>query len=413
MSAKFNSAGESGPDPALPAVSATLLPPKRVKVMSTRPHSFDSDLLLGVADYANHFAKWNLSTPMAEPYWFIAPDEELDGLIVRVHPEAPNEGRSIEQLRCDCPIVTICTPDLSEGNPVVYWDAAEAGRVIARHLLEQGHGNFCVLGDMQHTTSRLRIEAFREAVIEHGFGCGISLPPSSEDRAAWSDLVESWEKPMAVMATSDMVGRILLDETKRMQQEVPEAIALVGASGDRLVCEMNSPQMSSIELPVHRVGFEAAALLARLMDGEPEPDEALLLPPGGVVERESSFRTVSNDPEVNLALRFIREHATLPIEVADIVRAVPLSRRALELRFKRLVGQTLQKELWRVRILRAQSLLMDTELPMPDIAERAGFQNAQRLYEVFKRDVGISPTEYRVRCRGPIQKNRAAGHHTH
>ncbi|MEM6315375.1 MAG: helix-turn-helix domain-containing protein, partial [Planctomycetota bacterium] len=56
---------------------------------------------------------------------------------------------------------------------------------------------------------------------------------------------------------------------------------------------------------------------------------------------------------------------------------------------------TMQKELWRLRVARAKVLLMRTTLPMPNVAEQAGFNDAQRMYEVFRRETGSSPTTYR------------------
>ena len=120
-----------------------------------------------------------------------------------------------------------------------------------------------------------------------------------------------------------------------------------------------------------------------------------LLPTGGVIERETSFRTATGDDAVDLTLRIMRENAAQPIEIADVLAQVPLSRRALEIRFKRLVGHTMQKELWRLRTARAKILLSRTALTMPEVAAKAGFSDAQRMYDVFRRITGSSPTAYR------------------
>lgn len=369
--------------------------PHHVKVLSSRPHWLDSNLLLGVAEYAHHFGDWQLTTPMSEPLWSVEPDEKPDGLIVRMHPESPVQGKTIRQLGFEGPIVSISTPDLSEGWATVYWNTVDVGREVATYFLDQGHRNFAAIGHIRYATAWQRMEGFRAVVERAGQATLMLEPPDTDQPEAWTAILETLRKPVAVLATSDHVARVLIQNAERQGWRVPDDLTVVGGSDDRLVCEMNRPRLSSIELPVRRVGFEAAALLARVMNGEPAPNEPLLIPPGGVVERETSHRTAADDPQVNQALQYIREHAHQPLSVGDVVQHVPLSRRALELRFKKAVGHTLQKEVWRVHVTRARTLLVDTDLPMPDVAERAGFHNAQRMYEVFKRETGTAPSDYR------------------
>ena len=59
-----------------------------------------------------------------------------------------------------------------------------------------------------------------------------------------------------------------------------------------------------------------------------------------------------------------------------MVRAVPLSRRALEMRFRHALGRTVHAEIQRVHVERARMLLVTTDLPMPKVAQSSGFANA-------------------------------------
>ena len=51
------------------------------------------------------------------------------------------------------------------------------------------------------------------------------------------------------------------------------------------------------------------------------------------------------------------------------------------------------------RVGEAQSLLAETDLPIAMVGERLGFDSNSHLNQVFKRYVGMSPTEYRQRFR--------------
>jgi LacI family transcriptional regulator len=126
-----------------------------------------------------------------------------------------------------------------------------------------------------------------------------------------------------------------------------------------------------------------------------KPAKKLRVPPRRVVARRSSDMVATGDEMVRRALTFIREHAGEPFGVSDVLAAVPLSRRPLELRFKRDTGRTLQKEIWRVRLERAKEMLIETDLPVAEIATRCGFSEPQRMTEVFGRELGIAPGAFR------------------
>jgi LacI family transcriptional regulator len=101
------------------------------------------------------------------------------------------------------------------------------------------------------------------------------------------------------------------------------------------------------------------------------------------------------DEEVSTAVRFIREHACEGIDVNDVMAQVPLSRRVLESRFKKLLGRSPHEEIDRVQISRARELLRGTDLSLVQIAEKTGFPHAEYLSVVFKKRVGVTPREYR------------------
>jgi LacI family transcriptional regulator len=81
--------------------------------------------------------------------------------------------------------------------------------------------------------------------------------------------------------------------------------------------------------------------------------------------------------------------------VADLVRATPLTRRVLERRFRKVVGHTVHREIVRVRMQRVRQLLLETDLPMTVIARRTGFRHVEYLSAAFKRETGISPSQFR------------------
>ena len=54
-------------------------------------------------------------------------------------------------------------------------------------------------------------------------------------------------------------------------------------------------------------------------------------------------------------------------------------------------------EIQRVRIERAKRELVQSKRPIHEIAHDVGFGRAMRMYEVFRRELGVTPREYRKR----------------
>src|SRR4029077_18917384 len=142
-------------------------------------------------------------------------------------------------------------------------------------------------------------------------------------------------KPVGIFASNDVCGAQLSEVCHEAGLHMPEQVALVGVDNDDLFCELARPSLSSVAIPAERIGYEAAALLDRLLAGARPPRRPLLLPPVRLVARQSSDVVALDDADVAAALRVIRAHAHVPLRVADVLREVPVSRRALERRFRK------------------------------------------------------------------------------
>ncbi len=77
-----------------------------------------------------------------------------------------------------------------------------------------------------------------------------------------------------------------------------------------------------------------------------------------------------------------------------------VSRRTLEMRFRRHLGRTVHEEILRVKLGRVVELLTETMTPLADIAAATGFQSASDLGKTFKRCKDMAPGAYR-RKHGP------------
>jgi len=78
---------------------------------------------------------------------------------------------------------------------------------------------------------------------------------------------------------------------------------------------------------------------------------------------------------------------------------VHTGKRTLQNRFRKSLSRSIGAEIRRVRVERAKRELAQGTQTLAAIARDVGFGNSQRLCDVFRREVGISPGKYRKQWR--------------
>jgi AraC-like DNA-binding protein/ligand-binding sensor protein len=106
-------------------------------------------------------------------------------------------------------------------------------------------------------------------------------------------------------------------------------------------------------------------------------------------------------PVVN-AKQFVQSHVEEPLTLARIVQHVNISRFYFCKLFKKATGMTLTEYIARVRVEKAKSLLVDPSLRISEGVYASGFGSIPRFNSVFKRHVGMPPTEYRATLRARL-----------
>lgn len=308
--------------------------------------------------------------------------------------------------RGGAPAVSMVTEWVVPGVPVVGTDQNAVMRLAADYFLQQKYEHFAFIADtVNPADSASRRAVFRERLLQHGYeplDYDLSFRPigSIEEVAKYfaqtelAEFLRETPKPLAVFAMTDHHARVVCCVCEELGMEVPRDVAILGC-GNLTVSRSQSPVCSSVQTPTVRVGFEAAKLLHRLMQGETPPAEPMLLPPLGIVERESTRGIVKEANPLRRALDFINDHACEGISVADVVRSVSVARRTLEEHFAERIGHSPGQEIQRVRLERAKELLTEADLSIALVADMIGFKETARFTEFFRKQTGQTPTGYR------------------
>ncbi len=363
--------------------------------------AYSRGLLHGIASYLRDHWPWSIHLTECDrgkpaPSWFRR--WKGDGVIARI--ENASIAKLVQEL--NRPTVDMSAAQLIPSLPWVETDDAAVARLSAEHLLGRGFRHFAFFGDDRYNWSRWREENFTRLIRERGFDCSVCNTPDvrNQDSKAVLKKVRAWigrlPRPLAVMASHDFHGLLILDVCRRIGISVPDEVAVIGVDNDEVLCELSSPPMSSVIPNTYRTGYLAAALLDRMMAGERLQYESHRIEPLGVAARQSTDVLAIDDENIVKVVRFIREHACEGINMKDVLKVVPESRRMLESRFRKLVGRTPHEEIVRVQLDRVKTLLAESELSLERIAVQAGFRHTEYLSVVFREKMGMPPSRFRA-----------------
>lgn len=105
---------------------------------------------------------------------------------------------------------------------------------------------------------------------------------------------------------------------------------------------------------------------------------------------------------ISNAKEFVQSHVEETITLALVVEHVHMSRFYFCKLFKKVTGMTLTEYVSRVRVEKAKRLLTNPSLRVSEVVYASGFGSIPRFNSVFKRYVGMPPTEYRATLRSPL-----------
>jgi len=382
-------------------------PIPRVAVLVDTSTTWGRQVITGIQNYALKHGPWQT---------FIEPrgiDDRLSlprgwsgqGVIARVG--RSEIARAIKAL--NVPVVNVSGIQLKGTDfPRVVNDLTLVGKLAARYFLERGHLNFAYYSLIGLPYVYTQQTAFINALKEEARPCSVfSVRPQHGSEPNWNlniTKLTAWlkdlPKPVAVLTWNANCGRQILYACHSVGLMVPEDVAILSASDDRLLCEFSHIPISGIQIAAVQIGHSAAALLDNLMHGHQALAQETLIPPIGVITRQSTDTLAIHDAALLKALGFIRTRASQPIKVDDVAVYAGVSRRLLEMKFQKVLGRSPASEIRRAHFERARELLIGTDLPIPEVAASSGFCSPEYMSGVFKARFKQTPLRYRKNMRG-------------
>jgi LacI family transcriptional regulator len=376
-------------------------PSTRIALLLRPDSGYCRGVLRGIKRYAQQKHDWS--------FWMADKIVDMSKMMNKWRPSGiiafaylQEHYKQLKQARL--PLVSIANVDTKAQFPTVCVNDYQVGRVAAHYLLKRGFCHFGFVGFPRSNYSNHRQKGFEAALAQDSHTPHIFMDPSwPQPDSVWDwtgeEKIETWlrnlPKPCGLLATNDAVALRLSDICKHINIRIPEEIALLGVDNDDLFCELAQPQLSSVQIPMEQIGYEAAWLLDQTMQGKNTPATPYFLPPMTVVTRQSTDIKLIDDAQVAEIIQYIHDNAHTPITMEDVLDRFRISRRSLERKCRTELGRTPLQELIRVRIEKSLTLLSQTALPVSRIAQQVGFASSKQFCTMFRNKMQITPTAYR------------------
>lgn len=298
--------------------------------------------------------------------------------------------------------------------PYIATDNASLVETAFHHLKDKGLENFAFYGLPESTLSRWageREKAFENIINREDYqgsvyrGNHTSPRTWQYDMNRLADWLQRLPTPTGIIAVTDARARHLLQVCDHLNLMVPDKISIIGIDNEELTRYLTRVSLSSVGQGCKSMGYSAAQLLhKRLLASNnktvPPSKEVnyprIIVPAVKVFERQSSdFRAVK-DPYVIKAMHYIRYNAYSGIKVDQVLDVLRISRSNLEIRFKEERGHSVHQEIHDAKLKRACELLSSTNIAIAEIPTLCGYPSLQYMYTVFKKDISITPKDYRI-----------------
>jgi len=313
------------------------------------------------------------------------------------------------------PVVELCWGSHME-VPCVLPDEEGEGAIAATHLRERGFTQFVFVGNSSRPGNR---EGFTRAVRAAGHEAHMVITDAPEMEAETgndgsfpgmlhdlrSSLRRAWarrffsrcDKPVGVYTLSTAWASDIIEGCRAAHVRVPEQVAVIGLA-DMLDEGKAWPVPLTVIVPdFEQQGYQAAALLERMMHGEHvSPDTVVKIPPLALVPRMSTMCHATANLPIARAAAFIMRNLHDPgLCVKQIHHAAKTSYNTFYRDFSRQFNMPVAWYIEHLRVEEAARLLVTTDTGITALAVQCGFGDVLRFRRAFGRVKGVAPSVYR------------------
>jgi LacI family transcriptional regulator len=366
---------------------------------------YSKSLMKGINAYSKEFGPWifcrmplfHRETVGIDGILKWALEWGADGIVGQLY------NKEIEKIvRAKIPVIAQDFKERFTEIPNITGAYHEAGELGADYFLKKGFTNFAFYGFNDIVWSRERAEGFEERLRMRGHKVHYFEHKKARSTELWyykpsslSRWLKSLPKPIGLMTCDDNQGQHITEACRHVGIRIPEEVAVLGVDNDEMICDLSDPPLSSIALDVEKGGYDAAKLLDHMIKHGTAEFYDIIVKPMQVITRHSTDIYATNDDHIASSLKYIHQNIDKNLHVDEVVKQVPLSRRALEKRFLEITGYPIYKYIFNLRIEKFTQKLLDTDMSVFEIALDMGLNDSKNIARQFRQAKGCSPSVYR------------------
>ncbi|MGJ8654654.1 MAG: substrate-binding domain-containing protein [Opitutaceae bacterium] len=352
--------------------------------------SYDQSAHEGIAQFAVQ-QQWHLNVSILKD--FQLPEHwQGDGIITSLNNSQPLVDFVT---KANVPTVDLSSWREDIDLPRVVADNPAIGRLGAEHFIEMGHQHCAWFALASNPVSQARYDAYSQRLDEAGIQCIRLDKTRPQDGAYITKQLKALPKPCAIYTKSDYDSAWISSLCLSADIKVPDDIAILGADDNTLICENQVIPLSSVRHDLRKIGYEGAALLNQLMQGQSPKQRVQLIPPKGITIRQSTNRLAVMDSLIREVLTYLSTNFRRSIGTDELAEHFQLSRCSLEGRFRSNMHCSIREHLIRIRLKEAINQLQFTDETIETIAAMTGFCHASHFSNTFKKHYKQSPKQFR------------------
>ena len=162
-------------------------------------------------------------------------------------------------------------------------DNYKASKEATNYLLSLGHNQIGFIGgDLNFVVTIERILGFEKALREANIESNDEYIIHSEflregGQEAISQLLNLKNPPTALVVADDLMALGVLNTLTEMKISVPEDISILSFN-NVLFSELSNPPLTSVDINIFELGYQASRSLIRLLSNENEPVRRIIVP---------------------------------------------------------------------------------------------------------------------------------------
>lgn len=302
-------------------------------------------------------------------------------------------------------IPTVWADAIPTGGNTVSINDNEIAAAASKLLLQRGLRHFAFVHSnlaAEQSRSAKRAESFNTAITKAGFRCDMYMQTTKAKSLVIDEIpiLANWltqlPKPCGILAYADDRAQTIIDACNLAHIRIPDQVNILSVDNDTEICENTRPELSSIWPDFEKAGYLCAQELhRRLVNGKAKKPRRHSYGVRCIIERASTQDLRGGGRIVSLANEYILGNYCTSIKSTDIAKALKVSRRLLDMRFREITGTTVQKTVEHLRLTKARHLLLHTTSPIEQIARQCGYSTTLAFRKAFVSNFNMSPKTFR------------------